>query len=84
MMSTIIGYMITCINAVFGWFDQLMDSLPGAFSFILAMIGAFTVFRLLIRPIMGAHIGGAGSDVARVLNKENKKDYSAFADFKKY
>ena len=31
MMSTVIGYMITCINAVFGWFDQIMDSLPAAF-----------------------------------------------------
>lgn len=73
MMSTIIDYMITCINAVFGWFDQFMDSLPGAFSFISAMIGAFSVFRLLIRPIMGYRLGSGASDIVRKLHNKGKE-----------
>lgn len=70
MLNQAINICITGINAAFSFFDRIMSAIPGAFSFILAMIGVFTVFRLLLVPIMGIHIGGAGSDVARLMNKK--------------
>lgn len=36
------------VNAVWGWFDQLMDALPGAFDFIVIGIFLFLLFRILM------------------------------------
>ena len=81
MINDALNICLTGINAVFTWFGQIMDALPGAFNFILAMIGVFTVFRLLLVPIMGVHIGGAGSDMAHIIRSEsnrNKADQERF------
>ena len=77
MLNQAINICITGINAAFGFFDRIMSAIPGAFSFILAMIGVFTVFRLLLVPIMGAHIGGAGSDMAHIIRAEDNRKNAA-------
>lgn len=61
------------INAAFNFFDRIMSAVPGAFSFILAMIGVFTIGRLLIRPIMGVRFGSGASDVVRKLRRSDKE-----------
>ena len=66
----------TCIigiNAAFNFFDRIMSAIPGAFSFILAMIGVFSIGRLLIRPIMGVRIGSGASDVVRKIRGSEKE-----------
>lgn len=72
MLIDALNICITGINAVFGWFSRLMDAIPGAFNFILAMIGVFTVYRILLVPILGIHIGGAGSDLAHIVRTDER------------
>lgn len=73
MFVEVLNTCIIGINAGFEFFDRIMSAIPGAFSFILAMIGVFTIGRLLIRPIMGARLGSGASDVVRKLSRSNKE-----------
>lgn len=68
-MNDALNVCLSGINAVFSWLEKVYSAIPGSFVFILAMIGVFTVFRLLLVPVMGVHIGGAGSDFVRLMGK---------------
>ena len=68
-MNDALNVCLSGINAVFSWMEKVYTAIPGSFIFILAMIGVFTVFRLLLVPVMGVHIGGAGSDFVRFMGK---------------
>lgn len=73
-MNDALNVCLSGINAVFSWMEKVYTAIPGSFVFILAMIGVFTVFRLLLVPVMGVHIGGAGSDFARFIDKAASND----------
>lgn len=76
-MNDALNVCLSGINAVFSWMEKVYTAIPGSFVFILAMIGVFTVFRLLLVPVMGTHIGGAGSDIARIIRAENDRKNAA-------
>lgn len=65
MFVDIVGYCITCINAAFEWMDKIFSAIPGSFIFLLAMLGVYTVFRILLVPIFGTRLASGISDVAK-------------------
>ena len=69
MFVDIVGYCITCINAAFDWMDKIFSAIPGSFIFLLAMLGVYTVFRILLRPILGIRLGSGASDVVKKVTK---------------
>lgn len=73
MLNDALNICIVGINAAFDFFDRVMFAIPGAFSFILAMIGVFTIGRLIIRPIMGVRLGSGASDVVRKIRGSDKE-----------
>lgn len=44
------------VSAVWSWFDQLMDALPGAFAFILVGIFLFMLFRILMGRLVSFNV----------------------------
>lgn len=69
MFVDIVGYCIIGINAALEWMEKLFAAIPGSFTFLLAMVGVYTVFRILLRPILGVRLGSGASDVAKKVTK---------------
>lgn len=68
MFETIIDMLIFSFQSVLSWFGDVMNAIPGAFWFVVAMIMVFTVSRLLLKPLLGMSMGSSGaSDVVRFV-----------------
>lgn len=73
MMNDAINICLSGINACFNWMAQIFNSIPGSFQFILAMIGVYTVFRLLLVRIIGARLGAGASDIVKAIRRSDKE-----------
>lgn len=67
MISGIIDIIANAVYAVISWFDEIV-SRTSADTYIIAIIGAVLVTRLIIMPIMG---GKGASDKAK-RSKDNE------------
>lgn len=53
MWENILNILIAAINACFGWFDRLMQSIPGAWDTIFTLITIIVISRFLLAPLVG-------------------------------
>lgn len=62
MAEDIFTFLFTGVEAVFTWFDDVVNS-TGMMPYVLGIIILFIFFRLIIAPLFGANLaGGMGSD----------------------
>lgn len=70
MVAQVMNICMQGVSACFGWMGILFESL-GAWSFILGAITLYTIFRLLLAPVIGAAISSGASDTVKNFKKEN-------------
>ena len=73
MFAAATDVVITGIKACFGWFSQIMDAMPGAWSTIFTLFTIFVICRFLLGPVLGAAFSGS-SDRAKIkaMKHQNK------------
>lgn len=72
MVGQCMDICLTGIRAVFGFMEQIFDSL-GGWSYVIGAFVIVTVFRVLLVPVIGGAISSGTSDMAMKL-KQNYKD----------
>lgn len=64
MVSECFNLCIVGISAVFDFFGYCVTQL-GAWAYILGAFIIFSIFRLLLKPLIGAAVHGGSSDTVR-------------------
>lgn len=72
MVGQCMNICLSGIGAVFGFLEQIFDSLDG-WSYVIGAFMIYTVFRVLLVPVIGGAISSGTSDMAMKL-KQNYKD----------
>lgn len=73
MWENILNILIAAINACFGWFDRLMQAIPGAWDTIFTLITIIVISRFLLAPLVGWTFT-VGSDT--VQGYKNKAEFN--------
>lgn len=58
------------ISAVFGFFGMCMNLL-GAWFYIFGAFLIFTIYRLLLKPLIGAAVNAGASDTVKSMKKKS-------------
>lgn len=72
MWSFAVGLITSAVTSAFSWFQQILDSAPGAWTAIFSVFVIFMICRFLLAPVLGVTFGGLGSD--RVKKNKGDKD----------
>lgn len=67
MVGDCFNLCIDAISAAFDWLNYILVQLD-AWKYILGAFLIFTIFRLLLVPLVGGVIGGGSSDTVRSRN----------------
>lgn len=54
MLNQVFSFLATGISAVFGWFTDITDAIPGIIGTFLAFFTMFIIYRTLIKPLIGS------------------------------
>lgn len=54
MLNQVFSFLATGISAVFGWFTDITDAIPGIIGAFLAFFTMFVIYRTLIKPLIGS------------------------------
>lgn len=71
MVGEVLGILAQMFSDLFGLFDEVFTKLD-AWGLLLGAFLVFTIYRLLLVPIVGGVISGGTSDVVRNI-RENEK-----------
>ena len=71
MMSAAIQMLIDIFDFLFEQVTRLYDSL-GAWSFVIGAFTVYTIYRLLLAPVLGGAIRSGQSDMVRKIRSDNK------------
>lgn len=70
MAEDIFSILFNGVNAVFDWFDSVVNA-TGMMPYVIGIVVLFIFFRLIIAPLFGAHIsGGVGSDPVSIATAD--------------
>lgn len=72
MWNDAVNLVVYAVVSAFGWFQQILDAVPGAWDAIFTIFSIFVVSRFLLAPVLGVAFGGLGSD--RVKKKKGNDD----------
>lgn len=67
------------ISAVFGFFGTCMQLL-GAWFYIFGAFLIFTIYRLLLKPLIGAAVSSGASDTVKSMKKSSSSNKSKKGD----
>lgn len=73
MVNDVFPTIIQLFNNVLVLFERVFSSL-GAWAIFISGFVVFTLYRLLLRPIMGAAVSIGASDTVKKVRMENKKN----------
>lgn len=54
MLNQVFSILNSGISAVFGWFTDITDAIPGIIGTFLAFFTMFIIYRTLIKPLIGS------------------------------
>lgn len=80
-MGDVVSFLSMALNAVFSFADDVFTKL-GAYGLILGAFFIWTVYRLLLQPIIGGIISVGTSDVVQKTTKTGKYDPNSFRNRK--
>lgn len=71
MVSEALGILAQMFSDLLGLYDEVFTKLD-AWGLLLGAFLVFTIFRLLLIPILGGVISGGTSDVVRYIREDTK------------
>lgn len=72
MWNTVLNFLIAGINACFGWFDRMMQGLPGSWDTIFTIITILLISRFILKPIVGWTFTSGSDKVAKKFSKKEE------------
>lgn len=78
MLTQVFQILATGIDAVFGWFQDVTDAIPGIIGTFLAFFTMFVIYRTLISPLIGR--SGISHHEDRPDSKPNDSVYTIGAN----
>lgn len=70
----ILQFLLNGFNAVYSWFQSILDSIPGSFATWGSLFVVAGIVRLILIPALGNRLHSGSDKVISALSKENKKD----------
>lgn len=82
LWNTIVDMLYTSVVSAFGWFQQILDSAPGAWNAIFTLFVVIVIFRFLLAPLLGVYMSGGSDYAAGVIGSASLSDKAKSNDSK--
>lgn len=69
MWNSVLDLIYNAVVSAFGWFQQILDAAPGAWSTIFTMFVILALSRFLLGPLLGVSFGVSSDTVQAHKNK---------------
>lgn len=78
MWQTVLDLIYNAVLSAFGWFQQILDAAPGAWSSIFTLFVILVLSRFLLGPLLGVAFSGQ-SDQAKMksIAKQQRLTHAA-------